>query len=147
MSRKGFVKIHKIGDNNKIYNFIEGLADKYDTCVGVNGSNLSGGQRQKIAMARAAAKGGRFFILDEATSNYDMESELQIIDFILNRLKDKTVIIITHKLQILKAVDKILLVENGNISDIGKHDELYFKNKVYKDLVDSYNESLSKNAV
>lgn len=138
-SGKNDIKVLRAAIESKIEDFIETLPQKYDTLVGSNGANLSGGQRQKIAMARAIARKSEILVLDEATSNYDIESEIEMTDTIISHLKDKTVLIITHKLPILKAVDKIIFIENGRIAGFGKHDELYAKNKMYRDVIGSFN--------
>lgn len=146
-SKRNDIKVRKAAKESKADDFIEALPEKYDTVVGSNGANLSGGQRQKIAMARAIAKDSKILVLDEATSNYDMESEIEMIDLIVNRLKDKTVLLITHKLPILKAVDRIIFIEGGKAADCGKHDELYDHNSRYRYIIDSFNQDASEKAV
>lgn len=137
------MRVYKAAKDSQIHDFIESLSQKYDTRVGVNGANLSGGQKQKIAMARAIARDTKILILDEATSSYDMESEINTIDLIMNQLKNKTVIMITHKSQILKAVDRIIMIENGSIADVGTHGELYSRNNGYRDILDNYNQNMN----
>lgn len=137
---KDYEKLYSAVKEIKIENFIESLPEKYETIVGVNGANISGGQKQKIAMARAIAKDSKIMILDEATSNYDIESELSVIELILNGLEDRTVIMVTHKRQVLEVVDKIIFIENGEIVDIGKHDELYERSESYKELIGNFKE-------
>lgn len=137
---KDYEKVYSSVKEIRIEDFIESLPEKYETIVGVNGANISGGQKQKIAMARAIAKDSKIMILDEATSNYDIESELSVIELILNRLVDRTVIMVTHKTQVLEVVDKIIFIENGEIVDIGKHDELYERSELYKELIDNFKE-------
>jgi ATP-binding cassette subfamily B protein len=90
---------------------------KYKSEVGRNGSNLSGGQRQKIAMARAFARKSKILILDEATANYDIESEAYVNQLMATDFKDSTVLVISHKPDILSKVDKIWVVECGNIKE------------------------------
>lgn len=137
-------KLSEMAKESKLDGFIEKLPGKYDTVVGSNGSNLSGGQRQKVAMARAFAREAKIMVLDEATSNYDMESEHDVMDMVINRMQEKTVLIITHKLPVLKVVDRIIFIENGEVADIGKHDELYVRNKVYKATIDSFNRNMAE---
>lgn len=117
------------------HKFIDEMTDKYESIVGERGSKLSGGERQKIAMARAFIKNSKILILDEATANYDMESEYALNDIIENNYKNRTIIIISHKPNILLKVDKIIVINNGVIEDIGSHLELCKRNKFYKEMI------------
>ena len=99
-----------------------------DYVVGQNGAMLSGGQKQKIALARALIHDKPIVIFDEATSSTDAYSEQQINGLLNTRLKEKTVIVITHKKEILSEVDQIVVLKEGMIADIGKYDELAGKN-------------------
>lgn len=92
--------------------------------IGQNGVMLSGGQRQKIALARALILDKPIIILDEATSNTDAYSEKQINKLLKTRLKDKTVIIITHKKELLSELDQIIVVKEGKIENKGKYNEI-----------------------
>lgn len=92
-----------------------------DFLIGSNGSRLSGGQRQKIAMARALIREASLFILDEVTSNLDTEARLNVQRLLKTRLRDKTVIIVTHRSEILAHVDRVILLENGEPAQIGSH--------------------------
>lgn len=110
-----------------------GLADfiaevTIDYVVGQNGAMLSGGQKQKIALARALIHDKSIIIFDEVTSNADAYSEQQIMGLLNTKLKDKTVIMVTHKKEILSKVDQIVLLKEGKVSDIGAYDELRDKN-------------------
>ncbi|MBD5644275.1 ABC transporter ATP-binding protein [Clostridium botulinum] len=107
--------------------FIEKLDEKINTKVGSNGVRLSGGERQKLALARALVSNSKIILFDEGTSNVDIESENKINEVLINELKEEIVLIISHKPKILKYVDKILVLENGVIQDIGNYDELYKK--------------------
>lgn len=144
-AEKNGIKARKAAKISGINDFINKLPQNYDTIVGSNGANLSGGQRQKVAMARAIARDSKILILDEATSNYDMESEMEIIDLIINRLNNKTVLAVTHKLPVLKAVDRIIFLENGKIADCGKHDELFERNKKYREIINNFNRDTDEN--
>ncbi|MGW8959762.1 ABC transporter ATP-binding protein [Paenibacillus sp. NPDC055715] len=104
--------------------FTQSLAD--DFLIGSNGSRLSGGQRQKIAMARALAKEAPLLIFDEVTSNLDAAARLNVQQLLKTRLHDKTVIIVTHRREILAHVDKVILLEKGEPAQIGSHS--YFMN-------------------
>lgn len=109
------------------HDFIMGFPEGYDTLVGERGVKLSGGQRQRIAIARALLKDPAILILDEATSSLDSESE-RLVQLALEELmKGRTSIIIAHRLSTIKDADKILVVENGIISDQGSHVELMSK--------------------
>ncbi|QNU67324.1 ABC transporter ATP-binding protein [Ruminiclostridium herbifermentans] len=109
--------ITKAAVKSGAYDFIKEMPLKYKSEVGRNGSNLSGGQRQKIAMARAFARKSKILILDEATANYDMESEAYVNQLLATDFKDSTVLVISHKPDILSKVDKIWMVEYGNIKE------------------------------
>lgn len=115
--------------------FITALPAGYNSRVGIGGSNLSGGEKQKIALSRAFAGGTNILILDEATSNIDIESERCINEHILSNLPDTTVIMVTHKPDILKQVDKIILIDDGKVSAIGSHDRLYTENETYREII------------
>lgn len=113
-------------------NFIEKLEKGYDTPVGENGNQISGGERQRISIARAILKNSPIILLDEATASLDIENELAVKEAILNLLKaEKTVIMIAHTLSIIKNADKILVVSNGKIIEQGTHSELIKKRGKY----------------
>ncbi len=109
------------------YSFIELLQDKFNTFVGQNGVLLSGGQRQRIAIARAVLKNSPILLLDEATSALDSESETIIKESINNLSKNKTTLIIAHRLSTVINADKIVVIDNGQIVEQGNHDELLKK--------------------
>ena len=99
---------------------IENLPNGIDTMVGENGINLSGGQKQRIAIARALFRGSKILVLDEATSNLDIQTENRIINSI-NRLKGEiTLIIISHRLSILENCDQVFEIKNNNLNTISK---------------------------
>lgn len=107
-----------------------------DYVVGQNGAMLSGGQKQKIALARALIHDKPIIIFDEATSNTDAYSEQQINGLLNTKLKEKTVIVITHKKEILSEVDQIVVLKEGVVADIGKYDELIGKNNELKIMIE-----------
>lgn len=126
------------------YNFIEEMSNQYESVVGQRGGKLSGGERQKIAMARAFIRDSKILILDEATANYDIESEQQVNNLIKENYKDKTIIVITHKPDILAKVDKVIVVNDGLVEDVGSSLELYKRNKFYREMINiSSNENVS----
>jgi len=123
--------------------YIESLPNKYDTIVGEGGVNLSGGQRQRLAIARALVQNTKIILFDEATSALDNETQSKIQNAIDNLKGDYTIIIIAHRLSTIVNCDKIFVLENGKISDEGKHQELLKSNKYYKKLCET--ELIEKN--
>jgi len=115
--------------------FIEKLPMGYNTFVGERGIKLSGGERQRVAIARAILKNSPILVLDEATSALDSESELLIQDALENLIKNKTTIVIAHRLSTVRAMDRIIVIEDGKIIEDGKHDDLINKDEgTYKKL-------------
>lgn len=122
--------IEEICKDSGLEDFIKEVS--LDYLVGQNGAMLSGGQKQKIALARALIHDKPIIIFDEATSNTDAYSEQQINGLLNTKLKEKTVIVITHKKEILSEVDQIVVLKEGVVADIGKYDELIGKNNELK---------------
>jgi subfamily B ATP-binding cassette protein MsbA len=114
--------------------FVEKLPNKYETIIGENGIKLSGGQKQRLSIARAILKNSSIILLDEATSSLDSESESVIQKAIENLTKNKTTIIIAHRLSTVMNCDKILVFENGQIIEEGKHEFLVNNSSTYKNL-------------
>lgn len=129
-------KIKKVAEIAFADTFIENLPLKYDTIVGERGSTLSEGQKQRIIIARALLKNPELLILDEATSALDMESEFLVRKALENLLKDRTAIIIAHRLTTILNADKIIVIGNGEIVDQGTHEELINRCELYKKLYD-----------
>ena len=125
----------------QIDDFIMSLPDGYDTKVGSYGSRFSGGEKQRIAIARAILKNAPILILDEATSAADPENQMEIDKAIKNLCKGKTVIIIAHRLSVVRMCDRVLVVEKNTITDIGTHDELLSRNIYYQKSWESYEAS------
>ena len=120
-----------------IYDFIMSLPDKFDTVVGNRGLKLSGGEKQRISIARVVLKDPKILILDEATSSLDSVSE-SLIQTALDRImENRTSIVIAHRLSTIMAADNIMLLENGKITATGKHDELLESSEGYKELYET----------
>lgn len=116
--------------------FIDRLPDGYETLIGERGVRLSGGQRQRLAIARAVLADPRIFILDEATSNLDTESERLIQQSLACLLKGRTSFVIAHRLSTIRHADRILVLEDGAVAELGTHDELMSSSGQYRDMVD-----------
>ena len=113
------------------HDFIRKLPMQYYTYLEEAGNGLSGGEKQRIALARAFLKDNRFYILDESTSNLDFATENIVFDMIYNKFKKKTMLIIAHRLSTVKNCDKIIVMENGEIVEQGTHEELLKKQGRY----------------
>ena len=116
------------------HEFISNLPQGYDTIIGDRGNTLSGGQRQRLAIARAILRKCEILILDEATSALDTISEHSVQEAINNLSKEKTIITIAHRLSTIKNCDKIIVMDNGCVKEIGKHSELIAQNGIYHKL-------------
>lgn len=115
--------------------FIENLPDGYNTMIGENGSELSGGQRQRLSIARAFLKDAPILILDEITASLDVENEKKIQTSLNQLIKNKTVLIISHRLKSIENVDKIVVMDKGRVENQGTHKELLLCSPVYQNLV------------
>ena len=136
--RASLMEVRDAARKAQIDDFIMSLPDGYDTKVGSYGSRFSGGEKQRIAIARAILKNAPILILDEATSAADPENQMEIDKAIKNLCKGKTVIIIAHRLSVVGMCDRVLVVENHTISDMGTHDELLLRNRTYRKSWESY---------
>jgi ATP-binding cassette subfamily B protein len=119
--------------------FVGKLPDGYDTVIGENGELLSGGQRQRISIARAMLKDANVILLDEATSFLDVENESKIQRALSELIKNKTVIIIAHRMRTIANADKIIVLDEGRISEQGSPEELLAQNGLFKKMVDLQN--------
>ena len=116
--------------------FIENLPNKYDTLIGENGIRLSGGEKQRLSIARAILKKSPIILLDEATSSLDAETEDKIQKAINFLTQGRTTVVIAHRLSTILNSDKIYVIDNGNVVGEGKHNDLLFSSKVYKNFYD-----------
>ncbi|MDU5288679.1 ABC transporter ATP-binding protein [Negativicoccus succinicivorans] len=115
--------------------FIEKMDKGFDTVIGENGAELSGGERQRLSIARAFLKDAPILILDEITASLDVDNEKKIQESLNNLIKDKTVVIISHRMKSIENADKIVVLENGKVESEGNHEALLQKSKVYKNLI------------
>lgn len=115
--------------------FIENLPDGYNTVIGEGGASLSGGEKQRISIARAMLKNAPIVILDEATANVDPENEDRLQKAIEALTRDKTIIMIAHRLKTVRRADNILVIDHGRIVEQGKHEQLIAKSGIYADFV------------
>jgi len=133
-------QIRKACDFAAATEFIEKLPQKFETIIGENGIKLSGGQKQRISIARAVLKNSPIILLDEATSSLDAVSEEKVQDAVMKLTENKTTLVIAHRLSTIIRADKIIVMNQGTISDIGNHNELLKNSKIYKNL---YSKQLS----
>ena len=117
------------------HDFISALPEGYDTVVGEGGATLSGGEKQRIAIARAIMKDAPIIILDEATANVDPENEKELTEAIENLTKKKTIIMIAHRLKTVRNADQIIVIDKGKIVQRGKHDELMQEDGIYRNFI------------
>ena len=137
-SRASLEEVRAAAKEAQIDDFIMSLPDGYDTKVGSFGSRFSGGEKQRIAIARAILKNAPILILDEATSASDPENQMEIDKAIQNLCKGKTVIVVAHRLSALKLCDRVAVVENHTITSVGTHEEVRRKNAYYRKAWEDY---------
>lgn len=127
-------EVKKAAELANCMDFIEKLG--FDTTIGENGAELSGGERQRLSIARAFLKDAPILILDEISASLDVDNEKKIQDSLNKLIKDKTVIIISHRLKSIENVDKIVVIDEGAVEISGNHNELMEYSKVYKNLIE-----------
>jgi subfamily B ATP-binding cassette protein MsbA len=116
--------------------FISQLPQGYDTTIGDRGARLSGGQRQRLCVARALLKDAPILILDEATSALDTESEAMVQKALANLMENRTTLVIAHRLSTIMHADKIIVLDQGRVVEVGNHQELLDQGGVYRNLYD-----------
>ncbi|MFR6454729.1 MAG: ABC transporter ATP-binding protein [Peptoniphilus lacrimalis] len=121
--------------------FVKKLPKGYETEIGENGSNLSGGERQRISIARAFLKDAEIILLDEIAASLDVENEKYIQESLNKLIKNKTVMIVSHRMKSIRNVDQIIVMKDGKIEDFGKHDELIKESKTYQKMIESSKKS------
>lgn len=119
----------------RCHDFIKSLQKGYETKIGEAGSTLSGGEKQRIAIARAILKDAPIVILDEFTSALDVENEHHILQAIDNLVQNKTVIMIAHRLETVRKADNIIVLDKGEIAQEGTHNELITQDGIYKSFI------------
>ena len=131
------IDFHKLMDDLNINNFADKLPNKYDTKIGIDGISLSGGELQRLAIARAIYKNAPLLLLDEATNSLDSINEIEINKTLDKYFTDKTVLIIAHKLETIKDADNIIVLKDGNMVGAGKYEDLEENNEYFQDLINS----------
>jgi len=125
-------EIEEVAKNSYASEFIEKLPNKYETIIGENGTRLSGGEKQRLSIARAMLKKSQIILLDEATSSLDAETENKIQDALKLLTKNRTTIVIAHRLSTILSSDKIYVIDSGKVVGEGTHKELLTNSPVYK---------------
>ena len=136
-------KVIEAAKKARCHDFIMALPDGYDTVIGERGASLSGGEKQRISIARAIMKDAPIIILDEATANVDPENESELTEAIEALTKEKTIIMIAHRLKTVRHADQIFVVDNGRIVQHGTHQELIAKDGIYRTFVEGRQDAAS----
>ena len=125
------------------HDFIMSLPEGYDTVIGEGGASLSGGEKQRISIARAIMKDSPIIILDEATANVDPENEAELTKAIEELTKEKTIIMIAHRLKTVEHADQIIVIDGGKIVQQGTHSELMQQDGIYRTFVEDRKRAVS----
>lgn len=133
-------EIENAAQNAQAYDFIMSFPDGYDTELGQGGVNVSGGQKQRLCIARALLKKPSILIMDDSTSAVDTATEAKIRQSLKSNLKGMTTFIIAQRISSVKEADKIIVLDDGRIVGIGTHEELLADNKVYQEICNSQKE-------
>ncbi len=136
-------KVIEAAKKARCHDFIMSLPDGYETVIGEGGASLSGGEKQRISIARAIMKDAPVIILDEATANVDPENEAELTKAIGELTKNKTIVMIAHRLKTVRHADQIVVVSDGKIVQKGTHEELAAKDGIYRDFVTERKEAVS----
>ncbi len=136
-------KVIEAAKKASCHEFISALPDGYETVIGEGGANLSGGEKQRISIARAIMKDAPIIVLDEATANVDPENEKELVAAISELTKEKTVIMIAHRLKTVRNADQILVLDKGRVVERGRHEELVKKGGIYARFVSERKEAVS----
>jgi len=135
-------EVHRAAEQSMCQDFINKFENKYQTMIGENGVRLSGGEKQRLSIARAFLKDSKIILLDEATSSLDSETEEKIQKALDKLVLNKTTVVIAHRLSTILNSDKIYVMDKGNVLDSGNHDELLKKSETYKNF---YDKQINKN--
>ena len=136
-------KVINAAKKARCHDFIMSLPNGYDTVIGEGGASLSGGEKQRISIARAIMKDSPVIILDEATANVDPENEAELTKAIEELTREKTIIMIAHRLKTVEHAEQILVIDNGKIVQQGTHDTLMKQDGIYRNFVESRREAAS----
>ncbi len=136
-------KVIEAAKKARCHDFIMSLPDGYDTVIGEGGASLSGGEKQRISIARAIMKDSTVIILDEATANVDPENEAELTKAIEELTKEKTIIMIAHRLKTVEHADQIIVIDGGKIVQQGKHAELMQQDGIYRTFVEDRKKAVS----
>ena len=128
-------EVYEAAKKARCYDFVMALPDGFQTVIGEGGATLSGGEKQRISIARCILKDAPIVILDEATASVDTDNESYIQEAINELVKGKTLLVIAHRLNTIRQADQILVIADGRISEQGTHDELMEKAGIYQDFV------------